>query len=163
MDTAPTVTSTEIQLTTPVRWFCIGPSGAGKTAFLKRLLTELDTVFDQPTNNIIYCFSSYQPLYDQIKEKCPKVIFVQGFPAYLEDQYLSDPSRHDLLILDDLIDIVSDSQLLCNAYIGNSHHKNYSVITVTQNLYYKSKYLRTCSLQCSGFIFFRCLRDQSMI
>ena len=163
MSTVQQLTEEEIKFQTPVRWFCIGPSGAGKTEFLKQLIIFSDDVFLQPVTNIVYCYATYQQLYDQMKQSCPKINFVEGFPSYVEDDYLSNPYQHDLLIIDDLVDQVSDSETLRDAYIRNSHHKNYSVITVTQNPFYKSKYLRTCSLQCTGYILFRCLRDQSMI
>ena len=153
----------EISLRSPFRLFCIGPSGSGKTTFLKDLLQELNTMTDKPVNNVVYCYANYQPLYDKMKKSLPNIIFLKGFPAYLEKSFLSDPQNHDLVIIDDLLDTISDDKLFRDMYIGNSHHKNYSVITVVQNLFYKSKFLRTCSLQCTGFVLFKNSRDQSMI
>ena len=59
------VKASELQIASPVRWLCVGPSGVGKTVFLKNLIAEINEVFDQPTSNIIYCFATYQPLYDE--------------------------------------------------------------------------------------------------
>ena len=111
----------------------------------------------------MFCYATYQDLYDKIKADVPDIIFVQGFPSYIESSYLNNSKKHDLLIIDDLLDQVCDNPLFRDAYVRNSHHLNYSIITVTQNPFYKSKYLRTCSLQSTGYIFFRCNRDHSMI
>ena len=90
MEPSQGIPSEDLKLSTPFRWFCVGPSGVGKTAFLKQLLCELDAVLKEPTNNIIYCYATYQPLYDEIKKNCPEVMFVEGFPSYVEDQYLKN-------------------------------------------------------------------------
>ena len=127
------------------------------------MLNFLKHVDDVLKEKVVYCYSVYQPLYDEIKHARPGVIFVEGFPSYIESIYLSNPNFHDLLIIDDLLDMIADDKMFRDTYLFNSHHKNYSVITVVQNLYYKSKYLRTASLQCSGFLLFKCFRDRSMI
>ena len=158
-----TLCSEDIFLSTPMRLFCCGPSGCGKTTFLKNFIKHYYEITDKKLRNIVYCYASYQKIYDEIKQSNENVIFVEGFPCYIEDSYLSDPDEHDLLIIDDLIDKVADQPLFRDIFLRNSHHKNYSVIVVTQNPFYKSKFLRTCSLQCTGFVIFKCSRDQSMI
>lgn len=153
----------DILIKTPFRWYCCGPSGSGKTSFLRDLLNHHREIFQTDFNNIVYCYGINQPLYKDIATDLPNIIWIEGFPAYIESTYLDDPSKHDLLILDDLVDVVSESPKFRDIYFRNSHHKNYSVITVTQNPFYTSKFLRAAGLQCSGYVIFNCFRDRNQI
>ena len=157
------ITSEDLYLTTPMRLFWCGPSGSGKTTFLKDFITYYSEITGKKATNIIYCYATYQSIYDEIKHFNENVIFVEGFPSYIEDSYLNNTEQHDLLIIDDLIDRITDEASFRDIFLRNSHHKNFSVVVVTQNPFYKGKFLRTCSLQCTGFVIFKCSRDESMI
>lgn len=156
-------TGKDLKLSTPARLFCSGPSGCGKTTFVKQLLFNLEDVFDQPVANIIFCYAAEQPIYEELRKFYPKKItFVKGFPSTIDD-LINNPKQHDLLILDDLIHELGESQFFLKLCTTFSHHWNCSLLAISQNLYFKSKYIRTCSLQATGMILFKTLRGKDQI
>jgi len=147
----------------PIRWMVSGPSGSGKTSFVKKLLYNLEEIFVQPVNNIVICYGTYQPLYDEIRKHFPKEVkFVHGLPNYIES-YINNPKVHDLLIIDDLMQEISKSDFYLNLQMKFSHHWNCSIITLLHNLFFPSKHLRTCSLQQTGFVLFKTIRGSQQV
>ena len=80
-----------------------------------------------PPQHIVYCYSIYQPLFDQY----PDIEFVEGLP----DLSQFDGSKNVLLILDDMMSEIN--QTMTDLFTKGSHHRNISVIFITQNLFHK--------------------------
>ena len=57
----------------------------------------------------------------------------------------------------------ADNSELAHMFCVGSHHMNITIIHLIQNLYTKSKSIRTVSLNCHYFILFRNNRDQLQI
>ena len=53
-----------------------GPSQSGKSMFCMRLIRNARECIAPPPERIVYCYSVYQPLFDQY----PNVEFVEGLP-----------------------------------------------------------------------------------
>jgi len=51
-----------------------------------------------------------------------------------------------LFILDDLLNDAYSSGLVCDLFTEGSHHRNISVILITQNIFHQSKNCRDISL-----------------
>jgi len=68
-----------------------------------------------------------------------------------------DGSESTLLILDDLMS--ETNQLVANVFTKISHHRNVSVVYLTQNLFDKNKYARTISLNAHYLVLFKNPRD----
>jgi len=83
----------------------------------------------------------------------PHVIFNEGVPNI--EQF--DGKERTLLILDDLMGETNDS--VSNIFTKVSHHRNVSVIYLSQNLFYKSKQNRTRSLNSHYIVLFKIPRD----
>lgn len=130
-----------------------GPSRAGKSNFVARLLQHAQTMIDPPPEKIYYCYSEYQPLFDTMSG----VNFHQG----LLDVEEIDPSVRNLVVIDDLMQEVDES--VEKIFTRNSHHRNLSVIFLTQNLYQKSPHMRTMSLNASYIVLFKNPRDVNQI
>src|SRR3989442_550006 len=89
-----------------------GPSGSGKTVFTAKLIEHSSRMIDPPPQKILWCYGAYQKFFNEMKN----VEFHDGLP----DVNSFDGSERTLLILDDLM---------------RSHHKNLSVLYLTQNLF----------------------------
>jgi hypothetical protein len=126
-----------------------GPTGSGKTVFTFRFISEAVKMISPPPEKIIYCYSEYQPVFDNY----PDVIFNEGLP----DINQFDGKERTLLILDDLMSETNDS--VSNIFTKVSHHRNVSVLYLTQNLFYKSKQSRTMSLNAHYIVLFKNPRD----
>ena len=152
-----------MKISAPARLFCSGPSGSGKTTLIRDILYHADDIFTRPVRNIIFCYASEQPIYEHLRAFFPKEItFVKGFSPSIAD-YISNRNHHDLLIIDDLIQDVANSEFFMKLYTGLSHHWNCSIVTITQNPYFQSKHMRTCNLQATGLILFKTLRGKDQI
>ena len=74
-----------------------------------------------------------------------------------------DSSKYILIILDDLMQDCGRDVGVLDIFTTNSHHKNISVIYVTQNIFCNSKNSRTISLNCQYMILTNNPRDRLQI
>ena len=151
-----------IQFHHPFRLICTGSSGVGKTYFVKNFLDSIDKIVDVHFDSIIYCYSEDQPLYNEMKENNPSIIWVKGLTDDIND-FLSNPSENKLLIIDDQMAEAAAASVLLSLFTKKSHHSNTSIIFITQNLFFQGKHHRTISLNASCFCIFKNPRDQRQI
>ena len=134
-----------------------GPTGCGKTEFVKKFLKYIDYMSDTKFARVILYYSEWQNGYRQLGKN---VEFREGVPKY--DDYAGDP-RPKLIILDDLMRESSSSAAVCNLFTKGSHHNNLSVIFITQNIFHQGKGQRDISLNAQYIVIFRNLRDRTQI
>ena len=122
----------DIQFHSPFCMIISGPSSSGKTTFLLRFLNEYkNLIHPEPPKSILYCYSEY---HEHIKTMQAGGILVhQGVP---NDNMLENLSKPALLILDDLM-LNASEEYLTSLFTKKSHHKNISVIFMTQDLFQK--------------------------
>lgn len=130
-----------------------GPTGSGKTHFVKQLLDNLSQMLVPVVDEIVWCYGEWQPGYEHMKG----VTFVEGLPN-VEDWH---GSKRRLLILDDLMSETDDR--VTKLFTKGSHHRNISVVYIVQNLFGKNKEQRTISLNSHYLVVFKNPRDASQI
>ena len=84
------------------------PSNCGKTYFVKDIIENMSCVISQKIDNIVYIYSCWQPIYDQLL-KTLNINFVQGLPESFCDETLLPTTKNNLLIIDDLMNQASDN------------------------------------------------------
>ena len=72
-----------------------------------------------------------------------------------------DPSKINLIILDDLMDESKDNGVLSKLFTKRLHHRNISVVFISQNLFIQGKYTRTISLNSHYMIIFKNPTDKA--
>ncbi|CAF4043646.1 unnamed protein product [Rotaria magnacalcarata] len=78
----------------------IGNSGAGKTYLMLQMIRNREKLFDKPINKIVYCYSVFQPIFNDF----PEVTFHEGLIKNVEEIFpASDGDMHHILVLDDQI------------------------------------------------------------
>ena len=127
-----------------------GPTGSGKTSFLKKLLELKNEKIYQYPQRIVWCYYQWQPLYTTMKN----VEFQHGLADVEELESC-------LLVLDDMMDCLEEG--VVDLFTRGSHHKNISGIVVTQNVFHQSRFQRTISLNTHYMILFKNPRDTSQI
>lgn len=132
-----------------------GPSGVGKSFFIRDLLAHRETMFDPVPDKVIWFYGIYQKLYDEI----PDVTFIEGFPQNYQE-YLGSNS---LLIFDDLMTDIGNDKRLTHLFTRGSHHMNLSIIFISQNLFHKGSEIRNISLNSHYLFLFKNRRDMSQI
>ena len=106
-------------------------------------------------DEVIYCYSEYQPSFDSLKER--GVRFIEGLPEV--DEWSADRKR--LIVLDDLMN--ETDERVTRLFTKISHHRSLSVIQIVQNLFSKNKEQRTISLNSHYLVVFKNPRDKSQI
>ena len=136
-----------------------GATGSGKSYFVRNILKYRDDLFiNLPKNSkIIWCYGIYSPLYNVRIDNCP-ITYHDGLLT--ESQVKNE--KPDIIIVDDLMFKVND-QTLCDLFVRGSHHLNFSIIFVTQNIFAKGKFMREISLNSHYFFFLKSIRDISQI
>jgi hypothetical protein len=126
-----------------------GPTGCGKTQFTFRLIENASQMISPAPRKIYYCYGEYQTIF----AKYPHVIFNEGLP----DVSNFDGKEPVLLVIDDLMQ--ETNQTVANIFTKVSHHRNVSVLYLTQNLFPKNKFARTISLNSHYLVLFKNPRD----
>ena len=138
-----------------------GPTCCGKTQFVKRLLEAGEDMIDGAPENIIWCYGMYQPAYDEMQRTIRNLTFIEGVPSDLES--MINPSIRNLIVLDDLMQELSNSNRITNLFTKGCHHRNLSVIFLLQNIFHRGKELRDMSLNCHYLVLFKSPRDSSQV
>jgi hypothetical protein len=142
-----------LKLKHPFTCIVAGPSGSGKTVFTTRLIENAKILIEPAPERILWCYGVYQTFFNDVKN----VEFHEGLPN-LE---VFDGRQRTLLILDDLMHETDDR--VSQIFTRVSHHKNVSVLYLTQNLFYGSKQNRTMSLNSHYLVLFKNARDATQI
>ena len=130
-----------------------GPSGCGKTQFTLKFIQHLDKMVNTKVDKILWCYGIYQDIFD----KYPLVQFHESLP----DLNIFDGKERTLLILDDLMSETDERVTMIFTKIG--HHRNVSVLYLTQNLFYKGKRTRTINLNAHYLVLFKNVRDSTQV
>ena len=142
-----------------------GATQCGKTFWINRFLKNLDHMYEgDPPCEVLYYYSHYQPLYDEMKSNlCDKITFKEGIPslAYLLE-YAND-NRHRLVCLDDVMHLIVDNSDISLIFTQLSHHKSLSCVVVLQNIFNHGRYARTISLNSTYLVLFNNVRDKAQI
>ena len=92
---------------------------------------------------------------------CGKTEFVEGI-SMDENEIVSDVSVQHLIVFDDMLG-EKDEEKIKLWFTRKGHHRNASVIYITQNMFQQSKSSRTISLNSRYMILFRNERDKNQI
>ena len=87
----------------------------------------------------------------------PNIYFKEGLPTNEELREQSVIPR--LFILDDLMTAATVSKDVCGMFTEGSHHLNYSVCCLIQNLFFKGRMQRPISLNAHYFLLLKSPRD----
>ena len=128
-----------------------GPTGCGKSAWVLRLVDNAVEMIEPSPNRICYCYGEYQPIFNNY----PQVTFHEGLPELGDEVF--DGRQPTLMIVDDLM--AETNQLVANIFTKISHHRNISVLYLTENVFDKNKYARTISLNAHYLVLFKNVRD----
>lgn len=130
-----------------------GPTGCGKTEFVKKFLKNIKEMMTPTPEEIVWCYGAFQAGYREIND----VTFFEGIPD--PDGFVDN--RRRLIIIDDLMSETDDR--VTKLFTKGSHHKNLSVLYIVQNLFSKNKEQRTISLNSHYLVVFKNPRDTTQV
>lgn len=124
-----------------------GPSKSGKTEFVKKLVENTHWISPSP-EKIIWCYREWQPAYESLQYR---VKFIRNIPED-DEKLVADIETRHLLIFDDM-----------DWFTRKAHHRNTSVIYITQNVFDRAAQHGTISLNAYYLVLFKNPRDKSQI
>lgn len=148
----------DFKLKTPCSFIVSGQAGGGKSTLIARILRSQDELLDKPFERVLYCFSVMTPGYRELLRDVPQMELYEGIPTMEE----ITRTKNTALILDDLLAEFADHKIALP--LGTRfRHLGISLFFITQNFYYRSKFIRTLNLNSTYIIIFPNLMDASMI
>ena len=142
-----------MKLQHPFTAIVAGPTGSGKTVFTTKLIENANQMIEPAPQRVVWCYGVYQSFFTKLNN----VEFHDGMP----DLNMFDGVQRTLLVIDDLMQETDDR--VSQIFTRISHHKNLSVLYLTQNLFYGSKQNRTMSLNSHYLVLFKNARDATQI
>ena len=138
---------TDSRLEKPFRLIIAGPSGAGKTTFLKELVNNCH--FDTPFDKIYYHYPDYL---DEIPVQFEQIVeYKQGLLDV--NDFVTIP-KNSLIIYDDMMNECGKSEDTMKLFTVMARKRNVSLIYLVQNVYDNSKHFRNLRLNASGVVMF---------
>jgi len=115
-----------------------GGTSSGKSYLVARILKHADSLFSKKVHEIMYCYGVWTELYSKMEanREIDNLHFHHGLPTKQELDEFADPNLHKIICVDDLLKESSGSDLMEDLFTRDSHHKNISVIYISQNLFY---------------------------
>ncbi len=142
-----------MKLIHPFSCIVAGPSGSGKSVFTVKLIEQASEIIEPPPEHVQWCYGVFQNFFHEIRG----VEFQQGLPLV----QTFDGKRRTLLVIDDLMQ--EADKTVSSIFTRDSHHRNISVIFLSQNLFYDSKENRTMTLNSNYLVLFKNPRDQTVV
>lgn len=130
-----------------------GPSQSGKTTLVEKLVTMRDVLFNDSFSCVIW-FCAYIP-----EKKIHGVKYIQGLPI----NSFNNIPPNALVIMDDFMNELSQSNELTNVMTKSVHHLPMTLIYITQNLFQKGKDVKTRRMNTNYLILFKNPHDRSQI
>ena len=141
-----------LKLQHPFTLIVAGPSCCGKSTFVIRLLECREQLCDIVFENIVWCHSE-----NNAPHQLKNVSFVKGVPDFQNPENVPT-----LIVLDDLMDSAYSTKV-SELFTKGSHHRNISLVLITQNLFYQGQSSRTISLNSKYITVFKNPRDKTQI
>ena len=88
---------------------------------------------------------------------------MNGIPDHLNDQHYIDASKRNVLVFDDLMTEAKCDQRIADLFTKGSHHRNISVVYLTQNLFPQGKACRDIILNTQYLVLFNYPIDRQQV
>jgi hypothetical protein len=143
----------------PFTTLVAGPTGCGKTVFIRRILQHhlLLTTIEAPLS-VMWSYGEWQDGYD-IEIPGVSVEYIEGLPS--REELVS--KKPQIVVIDDLMSELGSDKKLTNLFTKGSHHMGISVFFVVQNLFHQGSQMRTISLNSHYIVVMKNPRDRSQI
>ena len=127
----------ELKLISPFALFVVGCTGSGKSVTVLSWLKNAKKVFRSNFNKIYYFYgSTHQEIF--CDKSLKHVHFSKDLQLLEKLSQKEHPNPGILIILDDLMNQTSGSDLISQLYTKGSHHHRISIINIVQNIFHKT-------------------------
>ena len=133
--------SDDLKFRHPFSCIVSGTSGSAMSSFRVHFHQNLDYLCTEDTfaGGVVWCYGEKSAM--PSRHKLPANV---KFNDSVPEDLISANDEPFLVILDDLLNDVY-SKHLCELFTRGSHHRNISVILITQNLFHQGRFCRDIS------------------
>ena len=151
--------SEDLKFKHPFTCIISGHSGSGKSSFCVPLLQHLDALCsERDFESGVIWFIARRPRFPR-RHNCRRVMYIL---TRASQQILKiSRGRPCLVILDDMLNIYSKQ--VCDLFTKGSHHRNMSVILITQTLFHHGRYCRDISLNAKYLVLLKNVREIMLV
>jgi len=121
----------DLKFKMPFGMIISGPSSSGKSTLLLKLIAEAQSLIAPAPKSILYCFGEISNIVPELQK-----IGVSVYNGVPPEDLIKRQEKPLLLILDDLLLSISENYL-STLFTAKSHHQNFGIIFVSQNLFDK--------------------------
>ena len=143
----------------PTTLMLAGPTQSGKSYWVKRLLSHKNVMFKTSPNKVVYAYGARQAMFGEMQD----VTFHSGLPSRENIEEWTKDGQHMLLILDDVMQEACSSSDIMALFTIHCHHRNITVLFLTQSIFPPGKCARTISLNCHYIVIFKTKRDKLQV
>src|SRR5882724_7625712 len=137
-----------------------GATGSGKTQFLTNMLINATKTIDKPVQRLVYCYGVYlKDTFPVLQHYYPNIELIDG----IENELEFNSEINNFLIIDDLMQDAVKSNIVSDYFTKTSHHKNLSVILLTQNIFQQGTVGRTININSHYMVYFKNPRNSQQI
>ena len=123
----------------------------------------LSPLIQPPPERILWCFGQWQPLYEELQKRIPYIEFVHGIPDHLHNPQFINAGTRNLIIFDDLMTEAKCDQRIADLSTKGSHHRNISIVYLTQNVFPQEKAYRDIALNMQYLVSFNNPIDRQQV
>lgn len=142
----------------PFSLLLAGPSSCGKSTFVCNLLSDVSQNIDAPIKHVHWCYAEENA---RPNIKCQENEFKITYHVGIPESFLNVNNDPILVILDDLMTETGNDVSVSELFTRASHHRNISVILITQNIFHKGSHSRDISLNAKYIVLFKNPRDKT--
>src|SRR6266436_4370654 len=140
-----------------------GPTSSGKTAFVREILNCFNHIISRFKENqlkVLWCYGVKQELLKvPFTNKNISIEYIAGPPK----KALLEQLKPNLLVIDDQMNTLGNSEWLLDFFTQHSHHWGISVIFIVQNVFHKSTKMREISLNSQYIVLMKNPRDKQQV
>ena len=143
----------------PFKCIVPGATGSGKTGFVIKLFQNLESLctVSRFEGGIIWCYSEKTAVpRQQLSKLRLNITYQEGLP----ETYGKAEGETLFIILDDLLQQVC-SKNVCDLFTRCNHHRNISVLLLTQNIFHQATHCRDISLNAKYLVLLKNVRDKN--
>lgn len=135
-----------------------GNSASGKTTLTLEILKNVTQLFIPKPKHLIVLYSQYQPLYEEFKSlNFESISLIQGLNLDFES------IQDCIVVIDDMMTDIMKSSKVQEVFTKISHHREVSIISLTQNLFPSGRYSKDIRLNLHYYIVLKSFTLQSQV
>ena len=142
----------------PFKLRCIAPSGGGKSFLVRKIIEQRKEIIDKPIDRVIYFFTQWQSIFDEMKAADPNIIFTDRIEDV--DALVENPC---IIIFDDCLQSLNKGNpiydVVTRYFLRSAHHLGCCVCLLLQIAFGPG--LRILNLNSDYVAYFQNRRDSS--